>query len=329
MASYMETLRSVVTWKWVVTSIFGILTAIFILGLTENIKELLKQRGINTLLIRLLDVLPTTLQNTFRWERLRSLWWLWSIFGISGGVALALWLTPVVVGHPTNSENDNATDMAVQSQLTEVRQERDQAKQTLTVLQSEITSKNVELDNEKRQLAGLQSTLSSTQTELNDIQHQEQTRIGSTMAIELVSALGLSGVLQTIPKTFIVLTSSPDNETLRNELEKILSEARGISGGKSPLLPMPLPDYNKNLDAPRLTGSRKNGITIHGRNQAGNFLMEVLAGNNCLILHQTGQTPDELLSYYNRIYTSSDVHNIAWIEIGSGRALQSLECLDH
>jgi hypothetical protein len=298
----------------------------FHIGFHRKRKELLKQRGINTLFVRLLDALPKKLQNTFRWERLRSLWWLWSIFGLSGGVALALWLTPVVVGHPANSENDNARQ-AVQSQLTEVRQERDQAKQTLTVLQTDITSKNVELENEKQQLAGLQSTLLSTQTELTDIQHREQTRIGSEMAIEFVGGLGLSGVLQTIPKTFIVLTSSPDNEPLRSELEKILNQARGISGGKSPLLPMPLPDYNKNLDAPRLIGNGKSGITIHGRNQAGDFLMEVLAGNNCLILHQTGQTPDELLSYYNRIYTSSDVHNIAWIEIGSGRALQSSECL--
>jgi hypothetical protein len=36
-----------------------------------------------------------------RWERLRGMWWLWTIFGLSSGVALALWLTPLFIGPPT------------------------------------------------------------------------------------------------------------------------------------------------------------------------------------------------------------------------------------
>jgi hypothetical protein len=50
----MVTVRSVVT--WVAISIFGILTAGVMLILTENVKELLKQRGANTLLIRVLEI---------------------------------------------------------------------------------------------------------------------------------------------------------------------------------------------------------------------------------------------------------------------------------
>ena len=35
----------------------------------------------------------------WRWERLRGMWWLWAIFGLSGGVAVTLWwLTPSVNG---------------------------------------------------------------------------------------------------------------------------------------------------------------------------------------------------------------------------------------
>jgi hypothetical protein len=34
----------------------------------------------------------------WRWERLRAMWWLWAIFGLSGGGALALWLTPLPFG---------------------------------------------------------------------------------------------------------------------------------------------------------------------------------------------------------------------------------------
>jgi hypothetical protein len=92
MTPSMATLHSVVT--WIVTSIFG---AGLLLALTENIKELLKQRGANTLLVRSLDALPKQLH----WERLRGLWWLWAIFGLSGGVALALWLSPFLVGQPS------------------------------------------------------------------------------------------------------------------------------------------------------------------------------------------------------------------------------------
>jgi hypothetical protein len=89
----METLRTVVT--WVVTSIFGILATCFVLALSENFKELLKQRGATTFLVRLWDALPKKWRDEWRWELLRGLWWLWSIFGLSGGVALALWLTPL------------------------------------------------------------------------------------------------------------------------------------------------------------------------------------------------------------------------------------------
>jgi hypothetical protein len=73
------------------------------LALTENFKELLKQRGATTFLVRLWDALPKKWRDEWRWERLRQLWWLWSVFGLSGGVALALWLTPLTVGPSTTA----------------------------------------------------------------------------------------------------------------------------------------------------------------------------------------------------------------------------------
>jgi hypothetical protein len=41
----------------------------------------------------------------WRWQRIRAVWWLWSIFGVSLGVALGFWLPPVVLGLPTPAEN--------------------------------------------------------------------------------------------------------------------------------------------------------------------------------------------------------------------------------
>jgi hypothetical protein len=90
----METLRTVVT------AIFGFLGLTFI---TANIRELLKRRGWDTFLARWSDVLPDKLQTRLSWQYLRGLWWLWWIFGLSGGVTLALWLTPLPPSSPPKS----------------------------------------------------------------------------------------------------------------------------------------------------------------------------------------------------------------------------------
>jgi phosphate/sulfate permease len=50
--------------------------------------------------------------NEWRWERIRAVWWLWSIFGISGGIALGLWLSPVVLGPPQQAENTELKTLA-------------------------------------------------------------------------------------------------------------------------------------------------------------------------------------------------------------------------
>lgn len=87
----METLRNIVT------TIFGFLGLTFV---TANIRELLKRRGWDAFLACWADVLPDKLQDRLTWRYLRGLWWLWSIFGLSGGVALALRLTPLISGPP-------------------------------------------------------------------------------------------------------------------------------------------------------------------------------------------------------------------------------------
>jgi hypothetical protein len=42
----------------------------------------------------------------WRWERLRAAWWLWSMLGLTGGVALALWLSPLLIEQPAPSASD-------------------------------------------------------------------------------------------------------------------------------------------------------------------------------------------------------------------------------
>lgn len=110
--------------------------------ITENFKELLKQRGANTLLIRVLDRLPQNWQAYFRWQRLRGLWWLWSIFGLSGGVTLALWLLPFV--QPNHQLSD------LMQQLDKVKEEPDSKSNelwyVLAIVQKDGTNLRLEVD---------------------------------------------------------------------------------------------------------------------------------------------------------------------------------------
>ena len=121
--------------------------------------------------------------NEWRWERLRSLWWLWAIFGASGGVAFALWLIPLIAGVPA-SDNE-ARLRALQSQLEAARQERDHATQNLATLQSHLASTTAELTNAGQNLA-------DTQRVLNELRLQRQLTIGPNVAIDFASSLGLS-----------------------------------------------------------------------------------------------------------------------------------------
>jgi hypothetical protein len=73
------------------TSVFVFILLAMASGLiSANVRKLADKHGWDNFLVRCTEKL--------RWERLRGLWWLWSIFGLSGGVALTLWLTPLIVG---------------------------------------------------------------------------------------------------------------------------------------------------------------------------------------------------------------------------------------
>jgi hypothetical protein len=180
------------------------------------------------------------------------------------------------------------------------------------------------------QMVALQSELSSKQKELDRTKLQLDSSIGREIAINLANNFGLSDVAKTMPETFVIVTAAPGNEELGREIENIFNQARGISGAKNRLLPTGLPNYEKDLDAPRLEGSGERGITIHGRNQAGDFLMQVFSNNGCFITHQTGDTPEVILEYIHRIYHHvAYITNITWVEIGNGPAWKTPGCLNH
>ena len=73
------------------------MTALALPLISANVRKLASERGWDIGLVRLWDALPEKWRDEMRWQRLRGRWWLWAIFGLSGGVALALWLAPLIV----------------------------------------------------------------------------------------------------------------------------------------------------------------------------------------------------------------------------------------
>jgi hypothetical protein len=89
--------------RTVATTLFGLL--IFIIGsfFSANVRKLASERGWDKGLVLLWDRLPAKLRDQLRGERLLGLWWLWFIFGVSGGFALALWLPLISTEPGTNT----------------------------------------------------------------------------------------------------------------------------------------------------------------------------------------------------------------------------------
>jgi hypothetical protein len=79
---------------WIAAIVVGLLVGggwlVLKLWFTENLKELWKQKGWTTFFIRWWE----KWRHKLCWQRVRGLWWLWLIFGLSGGGTLMLWVTP-------------------------------------------------------------------------------------------------------------------------------------------------------------------------------------------------------------------------------------------
>jgi hypothetical protein len=84
--------------RFAATTIVGFVLLAF---LTLNLNKLAENRGWDNFLVHSLDALFQKFP-VLRWERLQKMWWLWSMLGLIGGVALSLWLTPIIVAPQAN-----------------------------------------------------------------------------------------------------------------------------------------------------------------------------------------------------------------------------------
>jgi hypothetical protein len=256
----------------------------------------------------------------WRWERLRAVWWLWLISGVSGGVALALWLSPLVVGPPPQDLG------LLQTQISVKTMELDNATKQLKAAQSELASRQTEDDETKRQLgqriSQLELQLSAAKQELENTKQAANVaqnvppRVGPINTLNTFSAA--EGLFEELlpSNTSVLVTAMPENERVKNELNNLLGIGQRkirdkLPEGKSLLL------YEStntlDLDAPHPT-SLFTGIVIHGARASGNALIDLknILEERCLDTPRTtAMVPDEIKKYYK-----SD--NIIWIEIGKG-----------
>jgi hypothetical protein len=149
------------------TSVFVFILLAMASGLiSANVRKLVDKHGWDNFLVRWTEEL--------RWERLRRLWWLWSIFGLSGGVALALWLTPLItVGAPTENgarqvelSHMQQQVSGLQSQLDTAQRQRDDTQQKLTAAEKARTSAEERAHTAETRASSLETQIATLQSKV-------------------------------------------------------------------------------------------------------------------------------------------------------------------
>jgi hypothetical protein len=112
------------------TSLFSVFVFIVLAMATglisANVRKLADRYGWDNLLVRGAEKL--------RWERVRGLWWLWSISGLSGGVALALWLSPILAPVIPVTQEGSGEIATFRSRLAIATQENENLKRELETI---------------------------------------------------------------------------------------------------------------------------------------------------------------------------------------------------
>jgi hypothetical protein len=198
----------------------------------------------------------------WRWERLRGLWWLWSIFGLSGGIALALWLIPLITG--PQPEGDNAKQVKP--------------------LRSELNATKKELESAKRALETAKQTKASPPPVMvylqgiGNIEAQYVRNMGPLNTVNRFSLAKEIGI-KLGQDAAVVITAPRENMQIKFALEMLLN----VGGHIKIVQP---PNYDVNIDAPRLTESGYSGIIVHGHNDAQE-LMDNFLGTCFITRHST------------------------------------------
>jgi hypothetical protein len=147
-----------------------------------------------------------------------------------------------------------------------------------------------------------------------DTTKASQPNLGRTGWSNLFNSFTQPGQLKQLSGWWVIVTAPPENA----EAEKELNDLFMLSSNLSHTLRLAgLPDYSRDLDAPKLEGKGLRGITVHGRNDAADFIAAALS--NCFVVLRTADTPAGLFDYYHRQSTTAfSEDKFVWLEIGNG-----------
>lgn len=159
------------------------------------------------------------------------------------------------------------------------------------------------------------SKLAEVSKQLSRLKYERYISMGRTTFFNNFNSISsVPDELKGPPKQFVVITSSSENTVLAQDLNALFSLAWTIS---KTLAPAPLPNYDRDLDAPKFEGKSLPGITIHGATPAAKFIGERLY---CFQLHRTAEMPARIAEYYHQFNPPafSEDAIFTWLEIGNG-----------
>ena len=131
-------------------------------------------------------------------------------------------------------------------------------------------------------------------------------------------------IKQQPPKYFVLISQPAENAVAGHDLGSLFL----ASFLQSKLSPLNLPDYSRDLDAPKFDAKGEAGITIHGRNPGADFIETSL--RNCYLTHQTSDMPAGVAEYYHRLSpTTISLGDVfIWLEVGKGLPWRGQTCID-
>jgi hypothetical protein len=164
--------------------------------------------------------------------------------------------------------------------------------------------------------SGTPNLLGQLRFQLDQLRYQQGLVLGRVSWFNIFNALKEPPQnLRSPPKQWVLISATPENAIVAEDLFSLFFLSWTAS---KTLSAVNLPNYDRDLDAPKLEGKGLSGITIHGRTAAADFIANSLG--NCYQIHRTSEMPQGLADYYLRTnptwMTSDDV--FTWLEVGNG-----------
>jgi hypothetical protein len=186
----------------------------------------------------------------------------------------------------------------------------------LDALNDKLRTANNEISSLQRQRDSAQRKADTAEQQLADMQRQLAVmpqspqyprEIGPVNVMNAISAAGALWRELSATGTAMLVTSTQDNDQLRNNLYSIL--VSGVAMYKTGQVGKILrpPNYDVDIDAPRLPESEYSGIIIHSPID----YQEIQNVFSCFTIRKASKNVEGLANFYK-------VPSILWIEIGKG-----------